>query len=186
MPYKNIDPNLWGSSLWTFLHYLSLSYPEDPTTDEQELVYNYLSSMQKIIPCEKCRKNFNKHLDSMEVEVLLTRDNLVRWLFNVHNLVNADTGKSQFSYDDFIKKYSITYKEQQENKVTNKEYFDIIAKNRNLENIVLTLNQEIKALQNVKSTTEHFSFSSNTVIIGLILLVIIVIILILILINRKK
>ena len=87
MPYKNMDPNLWGPSLWTFLHYLSLSYPENPTTDEQELIFNYLSSLQKIIPCEKCRKKFNKHLDSMEVEVLLGRDNLVRWLFNIHNLV---------------------------------------------------------------------------------------------------
>ena len=52
----------------------------------------------------ECRKNFNGHLESMEVEVLQCRDNLVRWLFNVHNLVNVDTGKSQYSYDDFIKK----------------------------------------------------------------------------------
>jgi len=181
MPYKNIDPNLWGPSLWTFLHYLSLSYPENPTTDEQELIYDYLASLQKIIPCEKCRKNFNGHLESMEVEVLQCRDNLVRWLFNVHNLVNTDTGKPQYLYDEFIKKYSVTSQDQLN---VNKEYFDIVAKNKNLENIIITLNQEIKSLQNVKSSTEHFNFklTSNTLIIGLILLVIIVIVII----NRKS
>jgi len=187
MPYKNIDPKLWGSSLWTFLHYLSLAYPENPTVDEQEEVFNFLASMQKIIPCEKCRKNFLKHLDSMEVEVLTTRENFVRWLFNIHNLVNADTSKPNFSYDEFIKKYStnkVTNGVDGVNGVTNVEYFDIIAKNRNLENIVLTLNQEIKTLQNNKSGIEHFNlnFTSNTFIIGLILLIIIVIVVI----NRKN
>ena len=200
MPYKNIDPNLWGSSLWNFLHYLSLAYPENPTTDEQEILYNFLSSMQKIIPCEKCRKNFLKHLDAMEVEVLTSRTNFVRWLFIVHNLVNKDTGKPNFSYDEFIKKYSQTNEvngvtnringvtngingvTNRENGVTNKEYFDIIAKNRNLENIVLTLNQEIKTIKNRKSGFEYFNLSSNTIISGMILVVIIIIVLI----NRKN
>jgi hypothetical protein len=188
MPYKNIDPNLWGPSLWNFLHYLSLAYPENPTTDEQEIVYNFLASTQKIIPCEKCRKNFLKHLDAMEVEVLTSRTNFVRWLYNVHNLVNKDTGKPNFSYDEFIKKYSQEKEINQENKIVgvngelNVEYFDIIAKNRNLENIVLTLNQEIKTLQNRKSGFEYFNLSSNTIIIGLILLVIIIIVII----NRKN
>jgi len=182
MPYKNIDPKLWGPSLWTFLHYLSLSYPENPTIDEQEEVFNFLASMQKIIPCEKCRKKFLKHLDSMEVEILTTRENFVRWLFNIHNLVNADTGRPNFSYDDFIKKYSTNKVTNGVNGVTNVEYFDIIAKNRNLENIVLTLNQEIKTLHNNKSGIEHFNFTSNTFIIGMILLIIIVIVVI----NRNK
>jgi len=189
MPYKNIDPNLWGSSLWTFLHYLSLAYPENPTVDEQEDVYNFLASMQKIIPCEKCRKNFLKHLDSMEVEVLTTRENFVKWLYNIHNSVNADTGKPNFSYDEFIKKYSNGRtnggdRVNGENGVINVEHFDLIAKNRNLENIVLTLNQEIKTLQNKKSGIEHFNFnlSSNTFIIGMILIVIIIIVIV----NRNK
>lgn len=192
MPYKNIDPKLWGPSLWTFLHYLSLAYPENPTIDEQEEVFNFLASMQKIIPCEKCRKNFLKHLDSMEVEVLTTRENFVRWLYNIHNLVNADNGKRNFSYDEFIKKYS-TNKVNEDvngevngsvNGVTNVEYFDIIARNKNLENIVLTLNQQIKTLQDKKSGIEHFNlkFTSNTIIIGMILIVIIVIVII----NRNK
>jgi hypothetical protein len=184
MTYKNIDPKLWGPSLWTFLHYLSLSYPEDPTTVEQEEVFNFLASMQKIIPCEKCRKNFIKYLDSMEVEVLTTRENFVRWLFNIHNSVNAYTGKPNFSYNDFIKKYSTINNNTNDNTngITNKEYFDIIAKNKNLENIVLTLNQEIMTLNNNKSGIEHFNFTSNTIILGMILLIIIIIVII----NRKS
>ena len=128
----------------------------------------------------------------MEVEVLTTRENFVKWVYNIHNLVNANTGKPNFSYDDFIKKYSTINNNDVNgvtngvtngvNGVTNIEYFDIIAKNRNLENIVLTLNQEIETLQNNKSGIEHFNFTSNTFIIGMILLIIIVIVVI----NRKN
>ena len=174
MPYKNIDPNLWGSPLWTFLHYLSLSYPENPTTDEQEIIYNFLASMQKIIPCEKCRNNFLKHLDSMEVEVLTSRTNFVRWLFNIHNLVNKDTWKPNFSYDEFIKKYSQEKVDVETNKI-NSEYSDLVEKNKKLELF-------IEILQNSNKNKEHFNLSSNVLIIGIIIIVIIIIIVM----NRKS
>ena len=176
MPFKNIDPKLWGPSLWTFLHYLSLSYPENPTPDEQEYLFNFLASMQKIIPCEKCRINFLKHLDSMDVEVLTTRENLVKWIFNIHNHVNSNTNKSYFTYDEFINKYSEN-KTQKQNII---EHFDIIARQgEEIKNLKIELDQQIKAKVNYK---EYFNFSSNTLIVGLILIVIIVIIIM----NRFK
>ena len=176
MPYKNIDPNLWGSPLWTFLHYLSLSYPENPTTDEQEIIYNFLASMQKIIPCEKCRNNFLKHLDSMEVEVLTSRTNFVRWLFNIHNLVNKDTGKPNFSYDEFIKKYSQEKVDVETNKI-NSEYSDLVEKNKKLELFI-----EILQNSNSNKNKEHFNLSPNVFIFVMIIIVIIVIVVM----NRKS
>jgi hypothetical protein len=131
--------------------------------------------MQKIIPCEKCRKNFLKHLDLMEVEVLTSKNEFVKWLYNVHNLVNKDTGKPNFSYDDFINKYSDNNKNSTE-QIQSVEYFDLVADNKKLENIIITLNQEIKTLKNKKTGIEHFGVTSNTFIIGLILLVILIIV----------
>jgi len=131
MPYKNIDPNLWGPSLWTFLHYLTLAYPDNPTEEEQERMYDFLASLQIVIPCQKCRINFKSYLNEMNSDVLSTKNTLVRWLFNVHNLVNKNTGKPQFSYDDFIKKYSqmkineeIKVESKDESNEKIKEYFD--------------------------------------------------------------
>ena len=57
MPYKNIKPDLWGPHLWRFLHYLSLSYPSNPTDEEKEIMLNFIESLQEVLPCEKCRYN---------------------------------------------------------------------------------------------------------------------------------
>ena len=60
MPYKNINPEIWGPSLWKFLHFLTLSYPENPSEEEQNRMFDFLTSLQEILPCEKCRNNFNE------------------------------------------------------------------------------------------------------------------------------
>ena len=149
MPYKNIDPNLWGSSLWTFLHYLTLAYPDNPTEEEQKRMYDFLASLQTVIPCQKCRINFKLYLNEMNSDVLSTKNTLVRWLFNVHNLVNKNTGKPQFSYDDFIKKYSQMkinedIKDEFKNKSKDesnekKEYFDNKMSNTMSNNIYIII-----------------------------------------------
>ena len=40
---------------------------------------------------------------------LETRVALVKWLHNIHNLVNIKNGKEEFSYEDFIEKYTNLY-----------------------------------------------------------------------------
>ena len=106
MPYKNIKPDLWGPHLWRFLHYLSLSYPSNPTDEEKEIMLNFLESLQEILPCEKCRYNFNKHLDNLDMNALNNNENFIKWLFNVHNDVNKSNNKPIMEYDDFVKLYS--------------------------------------------------------------------------------
>ena len=106
MTYKNIKPDLWGPHLWRFLHYLSLSYPSNPTDEEKEIMLNFLESLQEILPCEKCRYNFNKHLDNLDMNALNKNENFIKWLFNIHNDVNKTTNKPIMEYDDFVKLYS--------------------------------------------------------------------------------
>ena len=105
MPYKNISPNLWGPHLWKFMHLFTLSYPNEPTEDEKDTAYNFFTAIQTVLPCEKCRYNFKNHLETLTEEVLDSNENLVKWLFNIHNEVNKSTGKPQFSFDDFISMY---------------------------------------------------------------------------------
>ena len=120
MPYKNIKPDLWGPHLWRFLHYLSLSYPSNPTDEEKEIMLNFLESLQEILPCEKCRYNFNKHLDNLDMNVLNSNESFIKWLFNVHNDVNKSNNKPIMEYDDFVKLYS-TQHNQNTNQNTNQE-----------------------------------------------------------------
>ncbi len=106
MPYKNISPSLWGPHLWKFMHLFTLSYPNEPTEDEKDTAFNFFTSIQTVLPCEKCRYNFKNHLETLTEEVLDSNENLVKWLFDIHNEVNKSTGKPIFSFDDFINLYT--------------------------------------------------------------------------------
>jgi hypothetical protein len=156
MPYKNIKPDIWGPHLWRFLHYLSLSYPENPTDEEKEIMLNFLESLQEILPCEKCRYNFNKHLDNLDMKVLDNNINFIKWMFNIHNEVNRDTGKPILSYDDFIKMYSINHEQ-------------VIKKEMVKEEMV---KEEMVKEENIKKEENNYNYY---IIIGILIILILII-----------
>ncbi len=108
MPYKNISPTIWGPHLWKFMHYLTLSYPENPTEEDKDNLYNFFLTIQTVLPCEKCRYNFKSHLEKTPLTEEILSDNVkvIKWLFDIHNEVNKSTNKPVLLYDDFIKLYS--------------------------------------------------------------------------------
>ena len=109
MPYKNINPTLWGPHLWRFMHYTTLSYPENPTEEDKLIMTNFFNSVKHILPCEKCRYNFKNHLETKPLNDEILSDNvkLIKWLYNIHNEVNKSTNKQPLEYDKFIKMYSV-------------------------------------------------------------------------------
>lgn len=110
MPYKNINPAIWGPNLWKFMHYLTLSYPENPTEEEKDRLYDFFEIIQTLLPCEKCRYNFKNHLEKTPLsdEILSTNISVVTWLFNLHNEVNKSLNKPELSYADFVDIYSVS------------------------------------------------------------------------------
>ena len=75
-----------------------------------------------MIPCEKCRNNYKKHLKQHPLtgKVLSSRDNLFMWIIDVHNSVHKDKQKT---YDDTFKYYMDQYNvsvNEEENKVIGK------------------------------------------------------------------
>lgn len=99
----NINPTLWGPHLWKFMHYLTLSYPEQPTEFDVNKFKNFFLSIGEYLPCEKCRHNYTDHLQELPLtqNELSCRDNLVVWLFNLHNIVNKHLGKKEFTLKEF-------------------------------------------------------------------------------------
>lgn len=106
----NINPSLWGSSAWRFMHYITLSYPDNPTKQDKQNIYTFFIVTQKLLPCEKCRNEFDNKLkeNPLDDDVLSSRTNLVKWLLLLHNNVNKSLGKDTMSYDQFINTYTVT------------------------------------------------------------------------------
>ena len=158
MPYKNIDPTIWGPPLWKFMHYFTLSYPENPTEDEKDTLVNFFETIGDSIPCEKCRYNFSQHVEKMPLteEILESNVKVVRWLFDLHNEVNKSTNKPVFSYDDFINMYS-----------TNKQ----------VDNIVEVNNKQVEKVEKVNNNKA--SLLQNKLFIALVIIILIVLVVLL-------
>ena len=99
-------PNEWGPPLWYKLHMKTLRYPKVANYKEKVLAIKYFKEIEKLLPCEKCKIHYRQNLESNPVEYHVdTRDELVRWLINLHNKVNAQTGKRILSYEEAIRLY---------------------------------------------------------------------------------
>lgn len=84
-----------GRSSWTLLHSIAATYPEKPTTAEQNDVRSFMQLFSKLYPCWVCAEDFQKYIKKEEPKTA-SRDEFGRWLCAAHNAVNAKLGKNTF------------------------------------------------------------------------------------------
>ena len=104
----NIKPVLWGRHGWGFLHYITLSYPDNPDQETKKKFKDFFTQIiWKFLPCESCRHNYVRHLDEIPLtdDILSSRNKFIYWFVDIHNLVNYETGKKKITYDEFNKLY---------------------------------------------------------------------------------
>lgn len=102
----------WGPKAWGLLHIGSFMYPEEPTAHERRSMFNFLHSLSDVIPCSVCRTHFTRslaeHAPSPDSAALSGRDALSRYLVDLHNQVNARTGKRVWRYEEAAALYAST------------------------------------------------------------------------------
>lgn len=106
---------LWGPSGWLFLHCISFGYPFkiDPTKPEhlekQNDYYRFFYYLGKVLPCKYCRNSYNEFFAANSpIQHLGSREELAKWLYDIHNLVNDKLGVpicERPSFDDIKKQY---------------------------------------------------------------------------------
>ena len=98
--------NVWGPSAWTFLHTITYNYPENPTDNDKKNYHNFFMNLQHVLPCKKCQAHYTENIQKYDLNNSLdNRDDLVKWLIDIHNEVNKDTGKRVWSYSEVYNKY---------------------------------------------------------------------------------
>ena len=107
----NINPEIWGMYGWKFMHYITFSYSNNPTIKDKEIMKNFFMSIKYVLPCEKCRINFNKHLEEYPLndDVLKNKKTLVIWLMNIHNEVNRIHNKKEYTFDKIYDEYILSH-----------------------------------------------------------------------------
>ena len=103
-----MNPKFWGPHGWYFLHSVTMHYPKNPSEQEKQIYFNFFKSLENVLPCEKCAYHYSQNLKIHSLEESLeSRDKFVKWLINVHNEVNKETGKREYTYDEVIQEYTL-------------------------------------------------------------------------------
>lgn len=104
---NSISPQKWGKPTWDTLFYVALAYPDNPNNEDKQNMRLFILSYGKVIPCEKCRYNFPKHVNKFPLtdSALNNRYNLVNWLINIHNEICIMNNKKCITYEEILNKY---------------------------------------------------------------------------------
>ncbi len=99
--------DIWGPPFWETLHFVSFSYPLQPTSDDIRSYFAYYNSIGNVLPCPLCRAHLKTHIKKHPIEYALAngRPGLVRWVIDIHNEVNKSLNKEEMTYDEVIELY---------------------------------------------------------------------------------
>ncbi len=95
-----ITPEVWGPHGWKFIHYVTLAYPENPTQAQKEKYKAFLVLLKDVLPCSLCANHYAENLQKLPLsdEVLSSKENLIKWGIDIHNIVNESKNKPVVKY----------------------------------------------------------------------------------------
>ncbi len=97
-----ITPEVWGKHVWKAPHYITLGYPDHPTAEQKEKYKAFFILLKDTLPCSVCAEHYGENLKKMPItdSVLESRESLVKWLIDFHNVVNEMKNKPIVKYVD--------------------------------------------------------------------------------------
>ena len=98
-------PDVWGPHGWKFIHFITLGYPNNPTSKDKKNYKNFFKNMKNMIPCSICANHYGEHLKiyPLDNSVLSNKQNFINWGIQMHNAVNKMHGKKIYGYKDGLK-----------------------------------------------------------------------------------
>ena len=109
-----IHSKVWGQYLWRLLHTISYTYDPKMPDELRGKYIRFFHVLKDFIPCPICRNHYSDRINKNPPERnMTTKDELVLWLNNLHNEVNAGLGKplisKRFADSYYVKDGKLTY-----------------------------------------------------------------------------
>ena len=95
------SPELWGKEAWHFIHFVALTYPNNPTEEDRNNYMAFVKSLQFVLPCPSCSENYKVKFQDYPPRMDSKRD-FFEWTVDIHNMVNKQNGKRELSYQEAI------------------------------------------------------------------------------------
>lgn len=81
-----------GRSSWALIHSMAAYYPKNPTDADKQAIRGFFNALQRLYPCRHCREQLVVDLARRPIRDG-SREELVLWVCEQHNLVNEMLGK---------------------------------------------------------------------------------------------
>jgi hypothetical protein len=120
----NLNPKIWGPHTWFFLDSIMLSLPNKLNKEQQNIYKNFFTSLQYVLPCEGCRNHYTENLKKYPLtdQILSNKENMIKWLLNVHNNIRKENKTIPISIKQFFEYYYKQYDEKKNKKKCNFKY----------------------------------------------------------------
>jgi hypothetical protein len=105
MSNDGLLPSCWGQVMWHTLHSIAMAYV--PTDQNKQQYFNFFTNLGYVLPCQACKTHYAQNVNTKTLMSSLdTQEGLFRWVYDLHNIVNKQTGvpESQWPSYETVKK----------------------------------------------------------------------------------
>ena len=128
----------WGNAMWYFIHTFSYKLKDEYSDKANEIMKLYYNLCINT-PCPYCSDDAKKTLNNLNMNKITKKEDLIKVMFEFHNMVNKRLNKPQFTIEEMNEKY----KRANTLNIAN-HFFSIMNKKINNEKaMIYTLNRKI-------------------------------------------
>lgn len=105
---KTSDPRVWGPHLWKYMHCAAANYPDNPSDKQIDDMKTWLKTLTVTIPCQACRHHYGNYIQKYGPnldEICSSKDNLFKFIVDIHNKVNERNNKPIVSLEEAKEMY---------------------------------------------------------------------------------
>jgi len=93
----------WGPIVWIFLHTITTKIKDGKFHLVKKNVFEIISQTCYNLPCPRCRQHATNFLSQNKISRCNTKESLISYIFNFHNIVNKRLGKKMYEFKDLEK-----------------------------------------------------------------------------------
>ena len=97
---------IWGQPIWLLFHTLAEKVDETKFHDIRKELLRIVYTISINLPCPTCAEHAKTYLDGVNFNVIQTKGDLKRFMFQFHNNVNERKGFPIFPMSELDNKYS--------------------------------------------------------------------------------
>lgn len=90
-----MSKNVWGPITWKFLHTVAAKITPEHFQSQRDDIIKLIKNVCDVLPCPECRTHANQNMSRANFSRIMTKDDLITFLFEFHNIVNSQTHKQQ-------------------------------------------------------------------------------------------